>query len=134
MKRKLIAIILTLLIIMTGTLPVFGDTLPGPEKYQITVTSAGGIFDFNGITAHFKKDCLGRGMESITFDVSIYAEGGTPYIEFGPSIEKFDKKVLIKVERGERDFYDIATGKTITIFLDRYNFHADHFSRLVVID
>ncbi len=134
MKRKILAIMLILSLCLAGTLSVYGEALTGPEEYRITVSNKGGTYSFDGISVHFKKDFLGKGMDPAAFDVRIYAEDGIPYIEFNPDVEDFDKKVMVKVDRGERSFYDITTGETITLLLDHNNFHTDHFSRLVVID
>lgn len=131
MFKKLIFGLLILTTIFSFNLAVFADTTAGPQTYTITVTEKGGKYDFGFIDASFKNGWL---TDSITFDVSIYAENGIAYIEFSPDVEKFLKDVHIKVKKSVVTLYEVTTGEMVTIEINRYNFKAKHFSRLVVID
>jgi uncharacterized protein YxeA len=114
-----------------AALKVFAANTEGPEIYNITVDSKGGSFDFNKIEVRFEKGFLGKNQAPIDFVVSIYAENGTPYIEFNPSVKKFVKDVVIIIREGDRTFYDTVTGKNITIHLNSMRFKVEHFSRYV---
>jgi hypothetical protein len=112
---------------------VFADAQQGPQVYNITVTEDGGIYSFGNVELVFKKDSMGKDMQPITFTVSLYAENGVPYIDIEPSVEDFDKAILIKVKAANVEMYDIATGETLNIKLENYTFKVKHFSRYIII-
>lgn len=124
-------LILTMLLSFTA---VFADAQQAPEVYTIAVTEDGGTYDFGNVQVTFKKDSLPQDMQQINFTIAFYAENGVPYIDIDPSVKEFAKDVKIKVEKGDIAMYDIATGKTVNIQLDNYNFKVEHFSRYVIID
>jgi len=113
---------------------VFADVQQAPKVYNITVTEDGGKYKLDNVELMFKKDSMGRDMEPITFTIALYAEDGVPYIDIEPSVDKFEKAVTIKVLKGEREMYDIATGESTEIRFDNYTFKVNHFSRYVLID
>lgn len=121
-----------ILIVVLSTMNVFADVQQGPDVYTITVTEAGGRYQLGNVEVTFKQDSLEKEMNPITFTVQIYAENGTPYIQFDPSVEKFAKDVKIKVNKGEATMYDKATGETINVQLQNYNFKVEHFSRYII--
>jgi hypothetical protein len=111
---------------------VFADTQQAPQVYTITVTEEGGKYIFENVELVFNKDSMGKGMQPITFTVSLYAEDGVPYVDIAPSIEAFSRNVSIKVHRGELEMYDIITGETLNVELETYNFNVEHFSRYII--
>lgn len=123
-----------ILIVVLSTMSVFADVQQGPEVYTITVTEDGGRYQLGNVELTFKHDSMQKGMEPTTFTVQLYAENGTPYIQFDPSVDNFAKDVKIKVQKGEVSMYDIATGETANVQLENYNFKVEHFSRYIIQD
>jgi len=113
---------------------VFADVQQTPQDYNITVTEDGGKYYINNVELSFKKDSMLKDMQPTTFTVALYAENGVPYIDINPSVQKFAKDVKIKVQKGVIALYDIATGETVLIELENYNFKVEHFSRYVLMD
>jgi hypothetical protein len=111
---------------------VFADTQQAPQVYTITVTEEGGKYNFDNVELIFNKDSMGKGMQPITFTVSLYTESGVPYIDIMPSVESFSKNVSIKVQKGELEMYDIITGETLNMELENYSFNVEHFSRYII--
>ena len=111
---------------------VFADTQQAPKVYNITVTEAGGIYNFDNVELIFKKDSMGKDMQPITFSVSLYAESGVPYIDIKPSVESFSNDVTIKVHKGELEMFDIITGETLNMELENYKLKIQHFSRYII--
>ncbi|MDF2890047.1 MAG: hypothetical protein K0R80_414 [Clostridia bacterium] len=112
---------------------VFADAQQAPQVYTITVTEEGGKYNFGNVELVFKKDSMGKDMQPVTFTVSLYAENGVPYIDIEPSVENFDKAVLIKVKAANVEMYDIGTEQTINLELENYTFKVNHFSRYIII-
>lgn len=133
MFKRWACFILIFVVILSST-AVYADVQSGPKVYYITVTEAGGRYQLDNVELAFKKDCMGKGMEPITFTVQFYAENGVPYIDIEPSVEEFSKKTMIKVEKGEVEFFDIATNQTVPIELENYVMQVTHFSRYILID
>lgn len=133
MFKRWASFILILVMILSFS-TVFADSQQAPQVYNITVTEAGGSYNFSNVELAFIKDFMGKNMQPIDFTVSFYAENGVPYIELVPSVEKFDKAVAIKVKAAKTEMYDIATGQTVNIRLKNYNFKVYHFSRYILQD
>lgn len=131
-KRWASFILITILVLSTTV--VFADAQQGAKVYEITVTEAGGKYDLGNVELIFKKDTLEKNMQPVTFTVALYAENGVPYIDIEPSIEKFAKKVTIKVDHCEIQLYDKMTEQTVNIPLNKYNLKVKHFSRYILID
>lgn len=123
-----------ILVVLLSTTTVFADVQQGPKVYNITVTDNGGIYQMGNVTLVFKKDFISKDMEPINFKVQFYAENGVPYIDIQPSVDQFEKKVMIFVAKGNADFYDIATNQTISINLHNNVIVAEHFSRYIIQD
>lgn len=130
-KFKRWASFILILMVVLSTMTVFADTQQGPAVYNITVTEDGGRYQVGNIELTFKKDSMQKDMEPITFTVQLYAENGTPYIQFDPSVEKFNKDVRIRVQGGTYQMYDIAKGQTTNIKFVNYSFKVEHFSRYI---
>lgn len=133
MFKKLTSFLLILVMVLSFS-TVFADAHQAPEVYNITVTEDGGKYDLGFVELKFGKDSISKDMEPVTFTVALYAENGVPYIDINPSVEQFAKDVKIKVEKGEVELFDIATGETVKVQLENYNFKVEHFSRYALID
>ncbi|MFZ5352549.1 MAG: hypothetical protein ACOZCL_07490 [Bacillota bacterium] len=116
MFKKLFVLLLITSLICSSTLIILADS-SGPDVYTITVTEDSGSYTFGNIEVTFKKDSLGRSFEPVVFTVSVYAENGTPYIEFTPDVEEFFMDVHIKVKKGTMDFYDTVLGVDFSMVL-----------------
>ncbi len=133
MFKRWACFILIFVIVLSST-SVFADVQSLPKEYTITVTEAGGRYQLGNVQLTFKKDCIEKGMEPVIFTVQFYAENGIPYIDIEPSVEKFAKKAMIKVEKGNVEFFDKATNQTVSVELENNNIQVTHFSRYILID
>jgi hypothetical protein len=131
MLKRWASFILILLVVLS-TMNVFADVQQGPEVYTITVTEDGGRYQLGNVELTFKKDSMQKDMEPVTFTVQLYAENGTPYIQFDTSVSHFAKGVMIKVNKGDVTLFDTATGQPIQVHLNNYNFKVEHFSRYII--
>ncbi|MDF2592886.1 MAG: hypothetical protein K0S75_2352 [Clostridia bacterium] len=133
MLKKWTSFILIFVMVLSFT-TVFADSQQAPQVYTITVTDAGGKYEFGNVELTFNRDSMEKGMQPVTFTVAFYTENGVPYIDINPSVDQFAKDVNIKVKKGEVELYNTETGKIESFELENYNFKVEHFSRYALFD
>ncbi|TYQ16657.1 UNVERIFIED_CONTAM: hypothetical protein Cloal_3224 [Acetivibrio alkalicellulosi] len=136
---KKVCIVLVVISVLITAVPVMAKgqpqvdvstvvTYPVIFEESITVTSEGGKFEVGFVTFQFLKNCLPEGELPITFDVKIYAKDGEAGIEISPSVERFTKPVLIKVDRYNQYLFDENAGENVIVNVKKQVVVAKHFS------
>lgn len=131
MKKKLLLLAMAFILLFT-TMPAIAAERPVIYKDTITVTADGGRYQVGFVNVEFKKNFLDPSMLPTTFDVQVYAENGTAYIEFAPSTPLFFKSVHIRTDAYNGLLYDIAAKKNINVDIKHSQVLAQHFSRLII--
>lgn len=128
MIKKLLLVFLVIVLLIPG-MSATASTEPLVYKDTVTVTKDGGIFQVGFASIEFKKDYIDSDMLPATFEVQIYAENGTVYIEFSPDTPNFFKKVHIRADAYNGLLYDAAKGTNVEVSVKKQQVHAKHFSR-----
>lgn len=128
MLKRFVILLAVLALVLTG-IPVFAAEQPAVYEDTITVTAEGGRYKIGFTELEFKKSFMKPEALPATFDVKIYAENGTAYIEFSPSVPDFCKKVHIRANAFRGVLYDTAAGKNVEVKVKKQQILAEHFSR-----
>jgi hypothetical protein len=115
--------------ILFTSIPALAAEHPVTFSSTITVTEDGGSYQVGFVDIVFKKNFIEADRLPAVFNVEIYAENGTAYIEFKPDTEGFLKDVHLKVDDYKGPLYDKAKGKNIKMDIRKQQIVAEHFSR-----
>ena len=141
MKKRIFAILVILTLLLSsvsvfaepnGNYPLEGVSVSATENvtYEkiLEVSAQGGTFHVGFASITFKKNFVDAEWP-LEIKVSVYAEGGTAYIEFLPDMGDFNMKVKVKVKKFNGYLYDYATGENEWFELKNQNLQIEHFSR-----
>lgn len=127
--RKKVLMLLVILTLIFSSIPVLAASeKPVIFKDTITVDKYGGKFQVGFAEIHFLREFLDEEMLPMTFEVEIYANDGTAYIEFTPDTPDFRVPVIIRSKGYEGLLYDKAVGENIEVNIRKQVIVADHFS------
>ena len=126
---KKLLLLLSVILMLVSFVPAYAAEDQILFEDTITVTNEGGRYQIGFVNVEFKKNFLGKDMESMEIDVEVYAEGGKVYVEFTPDIPDFEKNVHIRVDNYHGLLYDVEEDENAVVEVMKQQIIASHFSR-----